>query len=233
MNKKPYKHPPKLYVVKFGDTAFLYDETETNLCNSEESHYHLIFLNDLFESDKRFWVDENIYVKCSDINKVNPPDRVSVDDPGVNWYKFNNEDDENTEETYNKYLKYWKMNWIRFVEPLLFQYQYSLAELHSIFIIQQWIEITLDEFRKEQRDMPERLVELLRSFMNHLLIYDYEQHFKEHHQTIAKAIQNSGSQDMEKIIHEINEKKKQLIKYLEPQDEQKTLQTTSPKAVCR
>ena len=117
------------------------------------------------------------------------------------------------------------------MEPLLFQYQYSQVNLYSIFTTRQWIEIILDKFKEERKDIPEYLVEAFRSFMNNLLICNHGQYFKEH-EPIAEAIQKLGYQDVGRILHEINSFHLQLIKYLEPQDEQKTLQT-SPKAVCR
>ena len=110
MNKKPYKqHPPKLYVVKFGDTVYLYDDSEANWCASSTLKYYLNFLYVLDDDDdQELCSGPDIYAECSDIDRIDPPDRVLVNDPGENWYKFDDEDDKNTEETYNKYLDHWQ-----------------------------------------------------------------------------------------------------------------------------
>lgn len=105
--------PPKLYVVEHDGAAYLYDSTQgTHLC-SAELNYWLIFL---------YWTDEDPeghdclepgdckYVLCSEIDAIPEGNfkKVLATEAPEDWYKFDDDEDENTEEVYSKYMDEWE-----------------------------------------------------------------------------------------------------------------------------
>ena len=121
---KPFKKiPPKLYIIKLShdccesDAVYLYDATIQHHCCEVTPSYWLEFLYwlppegmdyDHPDIDKYLDADnDGGYYHCAGIDAIEeiPFVKILVDDPGENWYKFDDEDDENTEETYNKYIE--------------------------------------------------------------------------------------------------------------------------------
>lgn len=107
------EYPPKLYVVEHDEGVYLYDSTQVTTACSGTGCYWLIWLywrNDDLSDDNYFEPGDCKYVPYTNVDSIPEGNclKALVTEAKEDWYKFDDDEDENTESVYRKYMDEWE-----------------------------------------------------------------------------------------------------------------------------